>query len=425
MSSNTGGGWRYEYTVVLVHWFIWGFVALDRNLITFLFPLMLPELKMDFTQAGMAMSALGLTWAVGSILFGGLSDKYGRKTVIVPATFLFSILSWLTGTVGNFAQLAAVRGLLGFPEGSYYPTAVSTIAEEAKPSRRGLMLGLHQSSWAIVGMLLGPIYATSIGSGIGWRWALYLTLIPGIIIAFAHWRFIHEPPSVAAQIKARREGKTYEIKSHTGDSVSWKNVISYRNIIVTSLMSIAIMTWLWNFLSFGTLFVTEFRKVELLSAGFVMSAYGLGGFFGYIGLNTLSDYIGRKTSVIVSAILCAIATYSMANVGADPTALAVSIFFLGLFGFGLFSLTVAAIPAESVPFALAGIAVGIPIAIGEIVGAAVMPTVGGMLADAYGLQAPMLLAAAGALVGGLLGFGLKETAPRVLARRAPAALQEA
>lgn len=417
-NSNLKSRWPYEYTVVLIHWFIFGFVALDRNLITFVFPLMLPELKMSFTEAGLALSALGITWAAGTLIFGGLSDRFGRKAVIIPATILFSVMSWGTGIVQSFAQLLGARAVMGLPEGAYYSTASATIAEVSTPERRGLNLGIHQSSWAIVGMLLGPIYATAIASAWGWRWALYLTVIPGIIIAVAHWRFVHEPPSTEAAIKARKEGRPHEVKSHTGETMNWKQVFGYRNVIISSLLAIAIMTWLFTFLAFGTLFVSVYRKIPLLDTGFVMSMFGIGGFIGFVGLPGVSDLIGRRPTLTAAGILAAISTFSMAYVGADPVALGISIFFMGMFGFGVFTQAVAVVPAESVPFALAGIAVGIPVCIGEFFGASIMPTIGGMIADAYGLQAAMMVAGVGALVVAILAPALKETAPRIVARRA-------
>ena len=89
----------YEYTVVALNWFIFGFVALDRLLIANLFPWVLPALKMSYTQAGLVMSIVGVAWAVAAIVFGGVSDKIGRRIIIIPATFVFSLLSWMSGLV--------------------------------------------------------------------------------------------------------------------------------------------------------------------------------------------------------------------------------------------------------------------------------------------------------------------------------------
>jgi MFS family permease len=123
--------WRYEYTVVLIHWFIWGFVAMDRLVIGYLFPMIVPDLKLDFTQVGIVMSLIGITMGLMGIFGGALSDKFGRKALIVPSTIIFSLLSWGTGLARSFVQLAMVRTVLGIAEGPYYPAAVATIAEEA------------------------------------------------------------------------------------------------------------------------------------------------------------------------------------------------------------------------------------------------------------------------------------------------------
>ncbi|HLB12556.1 MAG TPA: MFS transporter [Dehalococcoidia bacterium] len=424
MISNGNGRWRYEYTAVLIHFFIWGFVALDRIAISFLFPLMLPELKMGFTEAGLVMSIVGLTWAAGGLIFGTFSDKYGRKTVIIPATIAFSILSWMSGLSRNFGQLLAIRAVLGLPEGAYYAAGTATIAEVSTPKRRGLMIGIHHSAWAIIGALLGPIYMVAVATAWGWRWALYLTVIPGIIIAIIHWRFIREPASTEARIKARKEGRAHEVRSETGETLGWKDVLGHRNVIISSLISITIMTWFWIWVSFGAVFVTDFRKVPFLDTGFVLAAFGLGGAAGYIGLTALSDVIGRRPALSIAAAVTALATYGMALVGPDPLALTICIFLMGLAGFGLFSLTVGVVAAEAVPFAMAGLSIAIVTGVGEFFGAVIMPTVGGMLADAYGLQVPMLVSATGAVAAALLGLGLTETAPEKVAAKAPAVIVE-
>ena len=199
---------RYEYTVVAINWFILGFVALDRLLIANLFPWVIPALKIDYTKAGLIMSMLGLTWSVSAIFFGGLSDKIGRRIIIIPATIIFSLLSWMSGLVTGFAQLLGFRAVMGVAEGAYYPTAIATVAEESKPERRATNIGIFSSAFQIIGVVLCPIYATTVAMAWGWRMALYLTAIPGIILAILFWRLVREPASTAARRQAKKESRT-------------------------------------------------------------------------------------------------------------------------------------------------------------------------------------------------------------------------
>ena len=140
----------YEYTVVALNFFIVGFVALDRILIANLFPWVMPALKIDFTKAGLIMAILSLTWSVSAIVFGGVSDKVGRKIIIIPATIVFSLMSWMSGMVTSLGQLLGIRAFMGVAEGAYYPTAIATVAEESKPreachKHRNHVIGLQHS----------------------------------------------------------------------------------------------------------------------------------------------------------------------------------------------------------------------------------------------------------------------------------------
>ena len=78
----------------------------------------------------------------------------------------------------------------------------------------------------------------------------------------------------------------------------------------------------------------------------------------------------------------------------------------------------ATVPSESVPPAMAATVFGLCMGICEITGGAGGPAIAGIVADEVGLQGPLWMMAGLTLVGGLFAFGLQESAPRVLARRA-------
>jgi MFS family permease len=92
-----GAKWQYEQTALVIHWFIWGFICLNRLVVTFLFPMILPELKMNFAEAGMTVSILGIGWGVLAFFGGGISDRFGRKKVIIPSTVVAALTAWVTG----------------------------------------------------------------------------------------------------------------------------------------------------------------------------------------------------------------------------------------------------------------------------------------------------------------------------------------
>src|ERR1043165_3077953 len=95
--SHEGDGRRYEWQVVLLLTLGFGLVGLDRWIIAPLFPAMMKDLNLDYQDLGNLIGALGLAWGLFAAVEGGLSDRIGRRKVLVPAIIGFSLLSGLSG----------------------------------------------------------------------------------------------------------------------------------------------------------------------------------------------------------------------------------------------------------------------------------------------------------------------------------------
>jgi MFS family permease len=103
----------YENKLVAVLFLTWGTVFLDRMSIAYLAPFIAPDLHLNSEQIGLLVSALAVAWAVSSLVFGAISDRVGRRPVLIPSVFAFSILSWLSGWAHSFGQLFFVRTFMG------------------------------------------------------------------------------------------------------------------------------------------------------------------------------------------------------------------------------------------------------------------------------------------------------------------------
>jgi MFS transporter, ACS family, hexuronate transporter len=132
----------------------------------------------------------------------------------------------------------------------------------------------------------------------------------------------------------------------------------------------------------------------------------------------LSDYVGRKTVVIPSLFILGAGFITFLLSGPNFLFLALSVSVAGFVVGGIAPIALSALVVESVPPELAGTASGIPISLGEILGGAIMPLLAGYLGDLYGLKATLYFAALSPIIAGCVSFFYKETAPRVLQRRA-------
>ncbi len=137
---------RHEYTAVAMLALGFGLVGLDRFIILPLFPVMMADLQLDYQDLGNISAVLAIAWGISSIFMGRLSDRIGRRKVLIPAVLLFSLLAGLSGLANGIAALLLIRAVMGVSEGAFTPTAIAATAESSHPSRRGLNIACSCSA---------------------------------------------------------------------------------------------------------------------------------------------------------------------------------------------------------------------------------------------------------------------------------------
>ena len=151
----------YEWKAVTLLGLGFGLVGLDRWIIAPLLPFILKDLHLDYQDAGNIVGVLGLSWGVFAALMGGLSDKIGRRKVLIPAIIGFSLLSGFSGLATGLLSLILIRAVMGFTEGSFCPTSFAATNDASAPHRRGFNQGLQQCGFALFGLGFAPIIARS------------------------------------------------------------------------------------------------------------------------------------------------------------------------------------------------------------------------------------------------------------------------
>ncbi|MGE5325330.1 MAG: MFS transporter [Actinomycetota bacterium] len=391
---------RYEFGLVVLFFFTWGTVFLDRMSVLYLAPFIAPDLKLTHADVGLLASSLAVAWAVSSLVFGAVSDRFGRRPVLVPAVFAFSLLSWLSGIARSFGQLFTVRTLMGVAEGPTWSTITATIEESSIPERRGRNVGVVVSAAALVGLALAPILTTQIAARWGWRAACFVAGVPGLVLGIILWKVVREPGENAAH-------------PHPKPSLAgYLSLLRYRNMLLCCLGSAGFMTWLWVMSAFAPLYITEVNKNSATFAGLILAASGLGAFLWGLLLPWLSDYTGRKPALLVVALVSAAVplTYQMPFLISHPWLMAIA-GFIANGGQCIAALTLVVIPTESVPPQFAATAIGLATLVGEIIGGTVAPAISGAIADRHGLGSSLWIAAAGALIVGVAALFIRETAP--------------
>jgi MFS family permease len=409
---------KYYVKLTILLGLLWGFIGIQRVVIAVIMPAIQADMKFSYTDVGMILAITGLVWAFGTVIWAAVGDKFGRRPVIAVTAICAAAFSWITGLVHGLGGMLWIRGALGFFEGGPWSPILATLSEEAPPKVRGLVVGFIPGSFFLIGVFAGPMLAVYILGAYGsWRPVFYILSIPAAILGIITLFAMHEAPSMAETLKMRKRGEE-KVVYDRGHKVRMIDVLKYKNVLVSAVNSIPIMALLWIYTGFSGLFLVKVHHMSMSQMGFTIAVSGLGGFLGMTIMGAISDHIGRKNAMILAGFLAAVAGFiiAMLPVGTSVILFCIPFFFWGFFGIGTFPMYLGTLPTEAVPPDFAGTAVGIPTGVGEIIGAAVMPTLAGILADKFGLFAPIWMATIACLVICIVSVFYVETAPKKLSK---------
>lgn len=401
-TSPKQGFWSYENKLVTVFFFAVGLVFFDRLIINFLMPFIQEDLGLNNAQVGQLAGAAALTWSIASIVGGRISDRVKSKRLyLVVLLIVFSVASFLQGFAGTFVHLIILRLMMGMFEGPTIPVTQSVLAMESSPHRRGFNLGFTMNTAnGLFGGVLAPIIIVALANVFDWRTAFFFTIIPGLIMAFVIWKVMREPQAVSP------EAVNYAHPDHKG---GLGEVLRNRNVLLSIVMFSGFMVYLISLQVFGPLYLTNIRGWTASSMSLILAAFGVGtAIWGFV-VPLISDRIGRKPTAIIFGLLSTLAPLSFVFV-TNPGLLGAAVFVFAA-GMGVGGLAMSVIPAESVRPAVAGLAVGLPVGIGEFVGGFLNPVITGAVADQYGLASALFISSGGALVATFFALFLRESAP--------------
>ncbi|WP_174290879.1 MFS transporter [Sphingomonas bacterium] len=406
---------RYEWRAVLLLTLGFGLVGLDRWVIADLAGLrsstMVSDLALRPQDVGNLVASLGIAWGVSSLFMGNLSDVFGRRRVIVPSLVLFSILSGFSGLAGTFLAMLLCRITMGLFEGAFCPSSFAAVAEASLPRRRGNNLGFQQSAFALFGLGFGPTIAALLLGSMSWRWVFAIVGIPGLIVAALAARIIREPASILARRQSQATGRAVAKPPR----LSLAALTSHRNLPLSMAGQLCAMCGIFVLSAFTPAYLSGYLHLSDAATAGVTSAIGFGGFLGQWGLPAASDRFGRRAVAITGFVVSSgfLLLFTRLDAASGVTTLFATLFLASGFSFGLLSLISGPIASEAAPLGMVGGVIGVVAAVAEIFGGGVAPSLGGYIAQHYGIQHVLWLALAGLVAGIVVSLFFIETAPRL------------
>jgi predicted MFS family arabinose efflux permease len=379
-----------ELRIVAVMSLGFGLVGIDRFLISTLYPVIARDLHLDYGDIGLITGALAIAWGIAALVMGNLSDRIGRRRVLVLSMVLFSLLIGASGLAQGLMSLVLVRIVMGFADGAYTPVSIASTLEASAPQRTGLNIGIQQMMMPLFGLGIAPLFVAFVLRFIEWRWVFLLFVLPGLALALAVSKVI--PPAKTSEPRA--------------SFAAWRSVLGFANVRIAACMMLCWLTCLITTSAFLPNYLIDYLKLAPAPMGVVMSAIGLGASVGTFALPWLSDRIGRR-QVMMLAALGVLVSLLLLSQARQVGGLFACLFAVHFFNNALIALTVGPISVESVPASLMATASGLVIAVGELFGGGLAPVIVGHMAKSLGIEHVLWLPMGAMVVGFLLCVAIR------------------
>ncbi|HVB17006.1 MAG TPA: MFS transporter [Stellaceae bacterium] len=390
----------------------------DFFLISFVLGFVVKNWHLTFGQSGAILLASGITAPFGSLFYGWLADKVGRRTSLVAAVLNVSLATGamaLTPT-GAWMYLVACRFFVGFGVTGLYSVDITLMQEFSPSHKRGWFTGVT-TTMLPAGSLLAALLGYYAEPYIGWRGMVICGLLPALLCLYIR-AFVPESPlwllrkgrldearkSLAWALMIDPASITLPTNLPPEEKTRWIELFKYPRSIVAGCLTGLTQTGgvalaLWQVALFVMVLNVSAGEASKLSIFVAISAI-LGRFF----CSWISDAWGRRASgvfsCVVSAVLMFLAGYWHSVYVGGVSMFFVMVLLQGFLGSGNYSI-VGPYMGEMWPSRLRGSGMGLVYGVGNL-GKFIGPLGLALIAGSNNFVSPQ--ATANALVPGFAYF---------------------
>lgn len=338
---------RFQWHVLLLCFLIIMLDGYDAAVMGFIAPALIEDWSISRAQLGPILGAAMFGVAIGALVAGPLSDRYGRKRILLWSVAFFALFSLAAAAAQSPLQMALMRFLTGLGLGAVMPNCVTLVAEYMPGRRKGLMITLMYSGFN-VGSGLGGFIAAGLLSHYSWHSALIfggvlpLVLLPIMLVLL---------PESAMSMVARRvpTEKIANVLNRMGGNFNENNIFTLNTPLISRSSKViqlfrhgyargTVALWLTYFMGLFVIYLlngwlpTILRSggLSLQQAAIITGLFQLGGPLGGIIVGYMMDRAAAKKVIALTYFLGCLCLLTQGVMDFGSVTLAVLIFLSGM-----------------------------------------------------------------------------------------------
>jgi MFS family permease len=304
--------------------------AFDVMLYSIVLATLMREFGMTTATAGLLNTLTLIASAIGSLIFGLLADRAGRRRMLSLSILTYSVFTFACGFSTTVTMLAIFRFLLGLGMGGEWNSGATLVAETWPSAWRGRALGIVQSSWAL-GYALAAVVASLILSRANWRWVFFAGVLPALAVFWIQ-RGVPEPALWQQQHKEQPSGSNLR--------ALWRAALP-RLLALLIMNTFGMFAW-WGLFTWIPAYLAlplarggrNFSTLDFTSFLVVLNLVGM--LPGYLLFGILADRFGRKRTLISYLVLAAMTVPAFAA-ARRPGLILLTACIAAFFGTGFFT----------------------------------------------------------------------------------------
>ena len=265
-------------------------------------PEMIKDLSLSRTAGGTIFNAYLFSYIILTPITGYLTDRFGARYVITICTFILGVGVFLMGTVESLWTACLFYTIVGLGSTGMWTPIITVVQRWFAPNRRGLALGILSTGYGLGFATMGVVFPWIVNQ-FSWRYSWYFLGTGALLMVVANGLLLRSDPASAGYLPwGQKEGSllTEAGKGSNPKREPLSNVFKNSTFWLIGLSYFSISYSLYGITTFMVDYAHNQIGLPFEKASFLATIHGVCQVVGVLTVLPLSDYIGRKRTIIFS-----------------------------------------------------------------------------------------------------------------------------